>query len=315
MNFSIDAVVEVMEVLSKPTRYDPRIMAFQRDGRLYLVDREAVAVIDSGLPCSYKNRMQDHTLDRYIDNPSFSDKSLLSEEGKIIDESEKKYFDALSFSEDGRGIKFKDFFDTWSILNNDFKDDGKIRMIDHNIGYHSHKHGYAMDGVDVWVDDARVMMRNEYFDTIRMNELRRRDRIGQDNRDAPGESSLHGVAILTPYAVLSFPFYANIEFNDSYEKELRMESNLAGDVVKFNKKVWREESPYNFHIHLNPSYIKTSSKEDFSDHYKSLLERINNLKDCYTPKVQAVINEVNSLHNEAYKEDIKGYKKIRKKNG
>lgn len=313
MTFSIDAAVEVMGILSKPTRYDPRIMPFQRDGQLYLVDREAVAIIDSGLPCSYNHIIPDHTFGKHIRDVSFSDKNLLNKEGKITDKSEKKYFNALSFSEDGRGMKFKDFFDIWEILNNEFKDDGKIRMINHRSRYHSHKYSYAVDGTDVWVNDARIMMQNEYFDIMRMNELRRRDKIGQENRDAPGESPLPGVVILTPYARISFPFSANIEFSDLYEKELNMESNLSGDVIKFNKKVWKEESPYKFNLSLNPSYLNTNSQKDFAENYNSLVDRISNLRDCYTPKVQAVINEINTLHNKAYEKEILENKEFQKR--
>jgi hypothetical protein len=304
MVYSVDAAVEVLDAL-QPNFWQ---MAFQRDNRLHIVSEEAVAVISPGLPCSpelsgsygypgtIKSHWERHTKKKF---------PLITEDGKIIPE-EKPYFDALARNPDGEGTSLKDFFAIRERFR-ELKDDGQIRMINHSSNYHSHKHGYAGDGVDVFTTGLRVMFREEYFDLLRRQEERARDKIGEKDHDGYAANSLPGVAIITPYALVSFPFPASLEL-DRRGNAWSDETEFREGIVEFPRNFSKfDESPYNFNIMLNGGRVGFSP-ENFEAEVSPTLERIANLKNACTPLVRKVIDETNALHNEQFAEEIARFK-------
>ena len=158
MAFTIDAAVDVLKVIDKPFQGHSRIFAFQRDGQLYLIGGKAVAIIGGGVSCSPYRGYTDATLDSYVPKPFRGKSPIIDESGHII-ESEAKYFAPLCRDKDGRENNLAELLEIGEIARKQSLDDGRIRMVSHGTSYHSHKHGYATDGVDVSVTDARVMMR------------------------------------------------------------------------------------------------------------------------------------------------------------
>ncbi len=308
MVYSIDAAVEVLEVLNKSTDWTaPQIFAFQRDRRLHLVGREAVAVIDYGLSCSPRAERDDMTLKRRVRhdlaNPEKS--NVLGENGKIVG-AEKKYFDALSLGDESGPITLAGILNLREVFD-DFSDDGKIRMITHDSRYHSHKHGYGADGVDVWTNGARVMIRDEYFGAMKSEESNLRAKVKTDGINRNEGSPLPGVAIITPYALISFPFPVRLSTSD---RELRgswkPNSHLYANIVEFDKTASSfDESPHKFNLQLNGGVsFQPTSCDEFSQDYAKTLASLINLKDCYLPSVQEVIAQANELHNSVYSQQI-----------
>ncbi len=195
MVFSVDAAVEIVRIFDRSPVNFSGIFPFQRDDQLYLVGKEAVAVVDAQVSCSgYWGGHWDRTLDEYISKP-FEEKPWTD-----IDESEREIFALVSRS-DGSVNSLGELFKMRKQVRDRDLDDGRVRMVLHGESYHSHKYGYANDGVDVSVTDSRVMRGDEYFDLVRMNEIRAREGLGEARELSP----LPGVAIITQDALLSFP--------------------------------------------------------------------------------------------------------------
>ena len=173
MAFSIDAAVDVLGIVDRPTlEGHSGIFAFQRDNQLYLVGRKAVAVVSQGIPCSYWIGHHDETLDSYIPRP-------FEQKGVTTDDSEREYLALLCRNPDGDRNTLTELLQMGKKVHEEFPDDGRIRMVDHGENYHSHKYGYAADGIDVFLADARVMIRSEYFDLMRARELKAKEQLDE----------------------------------------------------------------------------------------------------------------------------------------
>lgn len=181
MVYSVDAAVEVLNMIDKPSQGYSGIFAFQRDSQLYLIGGGAVAVVDSSVPCSHYLSHHDETLDSYISEP-FRGESEVADKQGILAKSEAKYFAPLIRDSDGEVSTLEALLKIGEISREKNLDDGRIRMVSHGTSHHSHKYGYAADGVDISVTDARVMIKQEYFDLMRMQELKARETLDRDVR-------------------------------------------------------------------------------------------------------------------------------------
>lgn len=303
MAFSLDAAVDVLKVLDRPIMNGHSgIFAFQKDYVLYLIGRKSVAMISEGVSCSPRAGHHDETLDAYICKP------FEGEPGKI-DESELRYFESLVRDFDGGGNTLQELLNLGKKIRKDSLDDGRILMLDHEEVYHSHKHGYAADGVDVYLTGARIMMRDEYFDLIRMHELRARKNLEtKTKRDA--EFALPGVSVLTSNFLVSFPFPTKLRIDRI--NRFKDSPIISGDMFSFQKKVaWGDESPYSFNVMMFGGATQYHSSEEFAQDYEDTSNMIEKLKDCFTSSVQSVINEANSAHNTMYAKEIEDRKSFR----
>ena len=318
MAFSVDAAVEVLKTIDKSYQGHSGIFAFQRDGQLYLVGKKAVAVVDAGVPCCYMNMINhDDTLDSYIDNPFRGKSETVNEHGRIV-KSEAGRFELLCRDSDGENDSLENILNIGNKTNEKFPDDGRIRMISHGERYHSHKHGYSVDGVDVSVTDARVMIRKEYFDLIRMQELRAREEMGGVNHEGYAVSPLPGISIITNHALVSFPLPTKLRFDGfgtRFERHYADKSPVINkDMINFSRNLSPSDvSPYTFNVVLLPGELKSFSHEDFSKNYGNTLGVLERLKDCYTSAVQSVVAGANLLHNLKYTEKIAEWKSFHDK--
>ena len=293
MVFSIDAAVESLRALDGlPEKYG--VSAFQRNNHLHLVGRSAVAVLDYGIPCSpFESHWDDLG---YISEPSRMKSNVINNSGRIL-KSERRHFKPLILDSDGDNPTLDDVLKAGEIIYRKLPNDGKIRMISHSADHHSHKHGYASDGVDVSVADARVMVRQEYFDLMRMEELKRRANFDE-------KPFLPGVVLITKHGLASFPFPISLR-QDDFKRDWRNNSPVIVDrMIEFEKSppLKTDKSPYSFNVMLFSERQEFPSLEAFSKGYGDTLEELARLKDCYTPSVKAIIDEVNSLHNLKYVE-------------
>jgi len=304
MVFLIDAAVDVLNTLHPHFKGHSGIFPFQRDDQLYLVGKNAVAVIEGGIPNFYSPNHWDTTLDAYISKP-FEFKP------EKIEESEKKHLAPICRDADGSRESLAELLEIGlKVRGDDSLLDGRIRMVSHYSRYHSHKHGYAADGVDISVGYFRVMVREEYFDLMRMKELKARETLDTEGRG----SALPGAVVITNEAAISFPF--PIEFDSrEFKRHFRNKSPVVDEyLLRFAKKIYRNtKSPYSFNIQFFPNHLTSSSPEDFSSSFEGTANIVERLKSCYTPLVQAVISEANSLHNSKHAEKIESEKAFRKK--
>lgn len=291
---SIDAAVEVLEVLDKPGYISPQISAFQRDGFLYLVGREAVAIVGDGLPCSPSPNRYDETLKRHVSLLDREKSSIIDSKGKLI-KSERQYFEPICFSSEDCRTNLKELLNIWKKLDN-LKDDGRIRMISHGVNDHG----------DISVSDARVMLRDEYFDIMKKEEQRKVEELDEGS-EGYVNSSLPGVAVITPYALISFPFSTELEIGSIRHSFgwTNSDSFTSNRSVSFDKRFpAADESPYHFYVIPNAIHFTELSGTHSPETYEGFLERLTNLKDCYTDKVQAIVSNANALHNAKHAKEI-----------
>ncbi len=310
MTFTIDATVDLMVSGLKNNPY--RIISFQRDGDLYLLGHDAVAIVRrGGIDCS--PRTDGGLLTRYVDKDKLpkANPPWLTKEGKLTS-YEKSYFTPLVRNEDGSSTSLKQLMEIRKKLI-DLPADGNIRMIDHSSSYHSHKYGYACDGEDVFMTDTRVMNLSEYLDLMRMKELRSREEIGTKDSDGYAVSSVPAVAVLTPHALISFPFEVHFD-RDRERSKWNNGTPLEGNIFDFRRiNSSSDESIYGFYLTLNGMTFGSSKPEDFEKNYSDHLNQLELLKGSFTPLVKSVVDELNALHNERFAEEINYWKEFREK--
>lgn len=138
---ALDIVTGIITAIS-----DTKPIFFQRDGDLFVASEAGFGVL------------RNYLITREIQK---------SAESTGTD----KYIKAIRFSSDTRDYSLEDIANSAMQLSK-LPDDGKIRIVSHSESYHSHKHGYAQDGLDVALQYAGEMNREKYLELFRQAEER-----------------------------------------------------------------------------------------------------------------------------------------------
>ncbi|MEK6913198.1 MAG: hypothetical protein AABW47_00820 [Nanoarchaeota archaeon] len=167
-DYAVDFVLNVMKKISTSNP-----ILFQRDGALFIASKQGFGYVTPGLQTT-PEEIQEWEKREQPREISESKEAIfrVKEDGeyslKFI-EGEEAHISPILLSPDGDLFTLNDLYSSVEKLSK-LEDDGKIRLINHDSGYHSHKCGYACDGVDVWLSSARVMDRNTYLELMRQNE-------------------------------------------------------------------------------------------------------------------------------------------------
>ncbi len=226
MVHAVDSLIAVMRGLSST---EP--VMFQRDQRFYVVSEEGFGLMNIGMWAWPLSDREKQDFDKYGGDPDEGNEYLkeykkqwrdnnrhiseLLESEDIIQafekdspysryqtpvfaQSELPYIRPLMFGHNDNTFTLDGIT---GIARLELPDDGMIRMIEHSEGYHSHKHGYAMDGIDVNVQAARKMDREKYLELMRKKEDWIYEKLSRNDIRA----KFADCTVVTPFMMFTFP--------------------------------------------------------------------------------------------------------------
>ena len=161
MAYVIDVVKSLVTSIST---VEP--VLFQRDGALYIVTPEAFGQVTHGLEI---NPRGGRTSEASLAATNLLVEHDSSDEESAFLEGEQERLAPITLSGDATTFTLEDVLKSAKKLCA-MPRDGKIRIIGHDSRYHSHKYGYAADGIDVWLAFARSMDINLYTALMKKQE-------------------------------------------------------------------------------------------------------------------------------------------------
>lgn len=316
MTHAIDFVLNVVKKISSR---EP--VLFQRDGSLYVASAEGFGQVTYGLSTTpeeiqpWERREQ---LPEIAESQDAIEKlvgDLWNKKPKFLN-GEQKYFKTIVFGPDSNSFSLEEITKTAQEFAK-LPDDGKIRMILHSSNYHSHKHGYAADGIDVFVQQARVMSRDRYLELMREKE----NKILQDmeclaeTKDKVGDKyqrlTFPDCVILTPYMLVSLPRGGRLDLRrrelDTWKQDTTLEISHSGSSTY-------DESPFAVHITLNAQYLEIKNAERLTMIKDKVPEQINRELNAVASNMELAekfIARINAVHNKISARDIKWKKGLR----
>jgi len=162
----------VIDTIRRISGEEPVI--FQRDYRIMAASRAGFGMVDYGLPTNfrdweererYREDEPEPEARKYSEPIAFDVKSPGRDSTLVGESDELAYFQPLVMDPEGRGFTLGEMAKIAEIYS-ELPADGKVRMINHDSGYHSHKYGYAEDGMDVVPTVGRVMPLEKFLELV-----------------------------------------------------------------------------------------------------------------------------------------------------
>ena len=328
MTYIVDFVINVMEKISSK-----KPVMFQRDGSLYVASHEGFGQVTHGLHTrpekieSWESREQPAEITASENMILKFDDDNQGEKNRFK-EGEEKFLEAISFGPDTDRFTLEEMTNTVEKLTK-LPDDGKIRMIGHDSGYHSHKYGYAADGIDVWLAEARVMNKDMYLDLVRKKEdknIQTMENIKrEDMRDLPDIYSrlrIPDCTIITPHLMVSLPRRGILHWHrrepDSWTKHTAFASQNGsnGSILNYREADTYQESPYAVNITLNSHDLRAENEANLKSVSDALIEKITEQLSAinfYMPLAEESISRINAVHNTICEKNIAWRKDRHKK--
>jgi hypothetical protein len=246
---------------------------------------------------------------------------------QVMLKKEKQYVVPTLFGPDDNRFTLEEMMKTASALQK-LPDDKKIRMISHGERYHSHKHGYACDGIDVWVDSGRVMDRERYLELVRMNETKLLEAISSLEKFEQGNIHAHTdfyseynrlkfpkCAIITPNVLVSFPRGGRLSGTNSGTSEWSSnQTHFNGNVIEYGEfEGAHRESPFNFYITLNSHAFHAAAAGQMVARGGAIIYQAKNEFDAVCASIAQesnFIQTINAIHNKACAKEIEHFKKM-----
>lgn len=317
MAYAVDFVLDFMTSLSEK---EP--VLFQRDGALYVVSEEGFGCVSVGLadrPVEYPFRRTPG--DMQPPEMQESEDAILGWGGDKYDKrplfrpDHEPFIDAIIFGPDSYSFCLDDMMNA-AIALRKLPDDGKILMVSHVSNYRNHKYGYAVDGIDVFVQNARVMDRGRYLELLRAKEdelvasleasLQATERGAI--RDRYTRQRLPESYCITPNLRVCLPRKSRIHLHraepDSWSGSTIIESNFY-DVDTF------EESPYGMTLGINAVRLNGDGLSGKIAGYAERLEKELADVRAKVPHARAIVDRLNDVHNRVCAGDISWMKEIR----
>ncbi len=344
---TVDAVIQIMKDLSSQAP-----VLFHRDCYLYVVSEEGfgqvrtgvlamnvetlTSVIGSKIPKDKFNALTNYgtrcptlhdILEQFPDSGIVENALIKGGRERKFKQGHAKHFEAIVHDWDHTCFTLEQLAATATALRA-LGDDGKIRFITHGTSYHSHKHGYAADGTDVFVGNALVMDRGLYLKLVRDADARIRERmcaIGtqQSQRDSFSEDIIYNQEstpqqglVMTPYALLHFPTggglqtCSNERIPDSWDPQKDLTDPLLTDchIETYDR------DPFKVTVALNAQSSR-GSPDELKQWGAQTVDRISRELSAFTGEginiAQAYCAELNKVHNEVFVERIKWKENLR----
>jgi len=324
MTYAVDFAIDIMQMISSPAP-----VMFQRNSSLFIASQQGFAQITYGL-----NTQSQKKAEWQEEAPEIleSQDAIIrrSEEGfrdykTTFRKGEGKYLLPILFSKDSDAFTLEDMIKAAEALQK-LPDDGKIRMVSHDSTYHSHKYGYAADGIDVWVCAARVMNRKRYLELVKKNETDLLGSIGaleglshQQISASYSRLKFPDCVIMTPYLLVSFPRGGRLSNLEHNQTDWRQSTSLEhswngtsnGSILTYRELRNDVESPFNIYVTLNSLSFKGKTQSSLESKSASLINQFKKELDALykaTEKGQLSIESINNAHNKACTTEIKRFR-------
>lgn len=317
----VDFVLDVMKEIgsSKP-------FLFQRDGALFVASKAGFGYLTPGLQTwpeeirDWEKREQPLEIRESVETMKRvkkGDNVVCQFAGK-----EKGYVAPISFGPDATVFTLKDISRAVEKLGK-LKDDGKIRLVSHDSGYHSHKYGYACDGMDVWLTCARVMNRNTYLEIMRQNEDKLLASLETSNagsremnRPSYDRATIPRGIIFTRNLIASLPLREELVYNRESATSWSESTELLDRERNRNRELpsTYHESPYGIYVRLNSVENRAQTAAEYK---KMRMQTINGadrelqVLGAHMNEAEAFIAEMNAIHNKIGAKHIAWSKDLR----
>jgi len=326
---AIDAMVSAVREIS-----DVLPVFFQRDSNFYAVSPQCYGRFSyhlSLVPQNPKGDQWRQELPEITDSEDVvvkrcSDTGIDANEKTKFKKDQRQYIAPLIFNRDSNGIFSLETMANTAKALAALPDDGKIRMISHSQSYHSHKHGYASDGTDTWLGDARVMSRERYFELMRAKEeefFTKLSEIDQDDISRVYERSsvstrrsteIPDVTVITPNIMLTFPREGFLDYHNPLQT-WTSETNLRKWPV-YGSVRSLDSSPFGFYFVVNRKVVETKTLKGLDS---AVTELMTSISDDLTgvkkamPQIESFLERINNVHvhNKSNRKAIEYWKKVR----
>ncbi len=319
-SYAIDALIETIKKISISGP-----VFFQRDEEFYAATPYCFGKIGFGLSTTENTRGW-NGFDKEFPEIGASENIIIGEnksrenEKTEFKKGERDYILPLVFNIDSMGdANLNTISDITSKLK-ELPDDGKIRMISHDFRYRSHKHGYACDGTDIWLSEARVMDRENYFELMREKEEKFFEALKTKNEHFLNGAYMISTSypqggkpvkipdsmIVTPNIMLTFPRLGIIDYHNrdqswDNKKDLGKERPIYSAISTY------EKSPFLAHLTLNRKIMQAYNLSELEELTSETMEKIS--KDLVgikksMPQIQSFLLRINNIHNQCFKENI-----------
>jgi hypothetical protein len=333
MDYAVDIAIAIMNKITEGSAKAP--VMFQRDSTLYIASPQGFAQVTVGL--ELEPRREDRWTPKR-EGPIPTDAICARDEaGKMqFIEGERQYISAISYGPDTDASTLEEIAKAAEAMQN-LPDDGKIRMILHDSGYHSHKYGYAADGMDVWVSKANVMGREDYLTLARSQEQKAIDKLEalveniEKIEDHERATNIYterlknspDCTILTPNMLVSLPRRGTLDpfcrEPDSWTMQTQLEQHWNGSghggILHYRDISTYDEGQFAVNIVMNSREMRTATKESLSVAQTRILQAQSKELNAVLTTMDAIaryVGRLNRVHNLACAGNLEWKRDMRK---
>ena len=339
-NESMPIYCSVIDTVRRISGEEPVI--FQRDGDFYAVSSRCFGVVDYGLSTSFMDweerpewkkdepepltRKYSKALEVEVSTPGMT-------RDLVGDNPELMYIQPFVSDPDGVGPSIDELAQAAKEFR-ELPENRMVYMLNHFSGYHSHKYGYACDGIDVVPSVGRVMEKEKFLELMAQCErgiLEKMkatfEELGRGDRRTPETIRVYGndcnagyvrlpdAFVLTSNTFMSFIRRGEPHIDRDYRNNWTSGTNLYSSLISPEQMNGYEESPFGFYVRINSRDIFGKDANTLMEEQEKLTEDIkNDLREAAVSakQVAPVIQKLNDLHNTLFAEGISWRKELRR---
>lgn len=189
---------------------------------------------------------------------------------------------------------------------------------------------YALDGIDVWVQEARVMDKEKYLRLIRKREdqlLQAIERLAvtesKQRLGAYHRVRIPDCVVLTPYIKVSLPQEGSLHCHRSEPDSWNVDSPLnqhyssreQGGILIQSHVATSQKDPFAVNVTMNAQELQGRTPEDLKRLSDETLQKVASQLQIVTsqmPLVQSFLDRINAAHNAICVEDIEFRERLRR---
>ncbi len=326
MSYAVDAALNMMKNLSSS---EP--VLFQRDGHLFIASKDGFAQVNYSLQTKSDKGTLLKELNKSTDAIAGREAEYIGADPIFI-KGEERYFNAISYEKDDNSICFGDALVVAEKLAQ-LPEDGKVRMVQYDSSFDKNKYGYGCDGINLWVDSARVVDCQIYLELMREKEdkmYRRFEVLKETGLEKKLDNflktelnlELPNCILMTPNIFVSFPVRmpSPKEWYGGNGRKMRGMELLPSTSERLSfRKIGQpkalyvnQESPFNIYVDLNKQYLdKNSLAQSFLVLEERLRHEVNAIISAM-PVSSKFLGKWNELHNSVCADKINESKKLTK---
>jgi len=338
-NESMPIYCSVIDTVRRISGEEPVI--FQKDGGFYAVSSRGFGVANYGLPTCFRDWEQRPKYRKDEPEPLARKHSQVlsvevSSPGRtrnlVSDDPELKYVQPFVSDPDGSGTSIGELAQAAEEFRA-LQENDNVYMLNHFFGYHSHKYGYAADGVDVVPRFGRVMPREKFLELMAQCEGEILEKIKTTFEElgegrTPETSRVYGddcnsgfvrlpdAFVLTPNTFMSFIRRGEPHIDRDYRNNWTSETHLSDQFISSGQMDGYKESPFGFYVRVNSKGIFGKDADTLRQEQERFTGDITDeLREVAVSakQVAPIIERLNGFHDTLFAENIAWSKSLRKK--